>query len=221
MDVTYKVRRTNGKLKLNYFSSIPVQPNFIPPANVAVVHYGRPAAPIAPAQTIVQPGGVTQQTTTTRTTTVGTPGVSMNVSPLNMNITINDPLDNTTHTTTTTTTTYSSSNNVVTNAPPQPVGCINAYPMATNNFNSAMSSIRSTSFSDSQLKTAKQVATSNCLSTSQIVQICRIFSFEETKLDFAKFAYDHCTDPNNYFKVNEVFSFSSSSDDLNNYITGH
>ena len=71
-----------------------------------------------------------------------------------------------------------------------------------------------------RLKTAKQIAGSNCLSTGQIVEICKVFGFEETKLDFAKFAYDHCTEKQNYFKVNNVFGFSSSVDDLTNYISG-
>ncbi len=51
----------------------------------------------------------------------------------------------------------------------------------------------------------------------EVKDICMIFSFEESKLDFAKFAYTRCTDRNNYFKVTEVFSFSSSTEELNAY----
>lgn len=222
MDVTYKIRRSNGKMKLNYFSAIPVQPNFIPPANVAVFHFGRPGA-VAPIQQSAPVGGVTQQTTT-QTTTVGTPGLNVNVNPasLNMNVSITDPLETTTQTTTTrTTTTITHSDIPATTTPPQnQVGCVNATPMAPGNFNAAINTIRNTSFSESQLKTAKQIAMTNCLSTGQIMQICKLFGFDETKLEFAKFAYNSCVDPSNYFQVNEVFSFSSSSDALNTFITG-
>jgi hypothetical protein len=37
-------------------------------------------------------------------------------------------------------------------------------------------------------------------------------------LDFAKFAYDHTYDIGNYYKVNDVFSFESSVDELDQYI---
>ena len=93
--------------------------------------------------------------------------------------------------------------------------------MAGGDFSSALGTIRGQSFEETKLNTAKQIAGSNCLSTGQITQICQLFSFEESKLDFAKFAYNNCTDPRSYFKVNNVFSFSSSSDELNQFLQGH
>jgi hypothetical protein len=57
------------------------------------------------------------------------------------------------------------------------------------------------------------------MSSDQVVQICNLFSFEESKLAFAKHAYRYCTDPNNYFKVNNVFSFSTSKEDLSEFIS--
>jgi hypothetical protein len=56
------------------------------------------------------------------------------------------------------------------------------------------------------------------LSTDQIIEIVNLFSFEENKLDYAKFAYSKCVDKNNYFIVNDAFSFSSSTDELTEYI---
>ena len=38
-------------------------------------------------------------------------------------------------------------------------------------------------------------------------------------LIFAKFAFDACVEPRNYFKVNNVFDFTSSADELNDYIS--
>jgi hypothetical protein len=37
-------------------------------------------------------------------------------------------------------------------------------------------------------------------------------------LTFAKEAHEKCVDKNNYFKVNDAFSFSSSVEDLNKSI---
>ena len=100
----------------------------------------------------------------------------------------------------------------------QQPGCVGSYPMAPGDFASAVNTIKKESFDDTKLSTAKQIAGGNCLSAGQIAEICKTFSFEDKKLDFAKFAYTHCTEPNNYFKINNVFTFSSSVDDLNKYI---
>jgi len=167
-------------------------------------------------------GNVTQTTTTTTTTGTGnTVGANVNIGGVNMGVTITDPLLNTnvttTHTTTTTTTNGGTTRPVPT---PAPVGCTNAYAMSSGNFSSALATVKNQGFDETRLKTAKQIAQSNCLNTSQIAEICNVFGFEETKLSFAKFAYDYCTEPNNYFKLNNVFSFSSSSEDLSDYVSG-
>lgn len=207
MDVTYKIKKdkNNGKVTLRYFSMIPVQQNYVPASNVTVVRYGNPA----PVTTVTQ--------TTTTHTAPNTVDANVNVAGVNMNVTINDP---TLQTTTHTTTTHTTHTTEVVHEQPVPVGCVGTYPMSSGDFSSALSTIKGQGFADTQLKTAKQIAGSNCLSTNQISEICKVFGFEETKLDFAKFAYDHCTEPKNYFKINNVFSFSSSSDELNEYIQG-
>lgn len=85
-------------------------------------------------------------------------------------------------------------------------------------FSKALSVIRGESFDDSKLSTAKQIASNNYLCVSQIVQICRLLSFEQSKLDFAKYAYRSCVDPKNYFQLNDVFSFAASKDELRKFI---
>jgi hypothetical protein len=42
--------------------------------------------------------------------------------------------------------------------------------------------------------------------------------FEDTKLQYAKFAYNKTYDIGNYYKLNDAFDFSSSIDELNAYI---
>jgi hypothetical protein len=59
----------------------------------------------------------------------------------------------------------------------------------------------------------------NCVTSDQVVAICNLFGFEASKLDFAKYAYDHTIDRRNYFKVNNVFGFSSSKEELSEYTT--
>jgi hypothetical protein len=93
--------------------------------------------------------------------------------------------------------------------------------MNSTNFMDAKKTIEEGSFDDTKLSTAKSIVTSNCLSTDQVIQICNLFSFEENKLTFAQFAYAYTTDPKNYFKVNNVFSFSTSKEELNSFIQGN
>lgn len=211
-DVTYKIKRdkNNGKMSLKYFSMVPVQQNYIPPTNVYVQHYGTPVQ-VAPTPTTATT--VTQTTTTTSGT--GNTAANVSMGGINMNININDPMYTGTSQTTTTTTTSSSINTNTTSAIPVTTGCTEMMPA---DFTAALATIKKQGFDDTRLSTAKQIAGSNCLNATQISSICKEFGFEETKLDFAKFAYDHCSEKKNYFKVNNVFNFSSSTDELNEYI---
>ena len=69
------------------------------------------------------------------------------------------------------------------------------------------------------MTTAKQVGRDRCFTAEQVKGIMNTFSFEDTKLEFAKYAYERTYDIGNYYKVNDAFTFESSIDDLNSYIT--
>jgi hypothetical protein len=97
-----------------------------------------------------------------------------------------------------------------------PIGC--AMPMSDGEFNDLKGSIASKSFEDSKMTMAKQVAKDRCFSAAQVKAMMGLFSFEESKLDFAKFAYDRTHDIGNYYKVNDAFSFESSIEELNEHI---
>lgn len=174
---------------------------------------------------------------TNSTTTGGNVGMNINVDGMNMGINMNVPntdvqTSGTTTTTTRTTTSSSSSNSMVpahTTRPsePSPTQPSNATTSGNGNctrsmddasFGKAKQTIASKGFDETRLSTAKQVAKANCLTTEQIVAIMKIFGFDETRLDFAKYAYDYCFDKNNYFTVSEGFSFDSSTEELNQYI---
>jgi hypothetical protein len=220
MDVTYKLKRDKNnasKLKLNFFSVIPVDQGYIAPSNVYVRHWGRPETVIV--QPVATSGTITQTTTTTTAGTGINAGVGVNINGVGVSVSVVDaPISNTTISQTTTTTTTGGGGNVVM-AETTAAGCPRNRPMATDNFSNALATIRKISFDDTRLSTAKQIAKSNCLSVNQVVQICEIFSFEETKLDFAKFAYERCTDPKNYFNVNNIFTFSTNVESLSTYIS--
>jgi len=96
------------------------------------------------------------------------------------------------------------------------IGC--TPPLTSSKFNTMLSTINKQSFSDTKLKVAKQIISSNCITVNHLVKILELFSFEDTKLKLAKFSYDYVYDIENYYKVNNVFSFDSSIDELDKYI---
>jgi hypothetical protein len=193
-------------------------------------------------QSGTQGGDMTGGTTTTQQTTTVTSGnpnsnvnVGMNVNGMGMGISIQGT-DMSGTSTTTTTTTVSSSSSTSGNVPNQvyqpakpdhyvmqgyngAIGC--PWPMSEGDFNSAKGSISSKPFEENKLTIAKQIIGSNCLTCGQVKQIMTLFSFEQTKLDFAKYAYGYTYDLGNYYKLNDAFTFSSSIDELNAYIQSH
>lgn len=132
--------------------------------------------------------------------------------------------NNTKPTTTTTNVNISGNINPANNVQLKPVvagyngriGCPN--PMTAEAFAQAKESVQSKSFSSAQLTIAKQIVDANCLLVSQVKEILKIFDFEESKLEFAKYAYKHTCDLDNYYQVNDAFDFEGSVTKLDEYI---
>jgi hypothetical protein len=165
--------------------------------------------------------GTTTTTTQQTTTTPGSATINMSIGGSGMNTGMS-----TQQTTTTITTTTTTSGDATQQAPPPPTqqavapvatGC--QEPMMEDDYQSAKKSIEDKTFEDTKLTLAKQIAGNNCLSAGQIRGIMKLFTFENSKLDFAKFAYSHCTDKTNYFKVDDAFEFDNSTQQLNDYIS--
>ena len=94
-------------------------------------------------------------------------------------------------------------------------------PMFSNKFNEALKSIKGESFASDMLAAAKDLADAECLSAQQIASVMTAFSHESDKLEFAKYAYNKCTNKNEFLRVaNEKFTFSSSKSDLRAFVKG-
>lgn len=91
-------------------------------------------------------------------------------------------------------------------------------PMSSPEFDHAKGSISSKDFEDSKLTLAKQIARNNCLSAAQVRDIMLLFDFEDSRLDFAKAAYDQTADQGNYYQVNDAFDFESSISELDRFL---
>lgn len=237
-ETTYAIRSNNkGEIVLRWMSEVPIHqaPQPMPNQQVIVYH----STPI-----------VTQTQTTVISNTNSNPGTSdqMNVginvndpmtggANINMNINVNETGMNTqTQSTTTTysTTTTTTSGNVgtvqsgnvgtVQTGYVMPgyngnIGC-NGYPMSEARFNEVVKSIESKGFDDSKLTMSKQVISTNCMTSNQVKRLMLLFSFEDTRLDLAKYAYGYTYDIGNYYQLNDAFTFESSIEELNEYTSG-
>ena len=91
-------------------------------------------------------------------------------------------------------------------------------PCSDADFEDAKRTIEKADFEQTKLTIAKQIVASELMTARQLAEIARLFDFENTKLEFLKYAYPYCYDQNKYYIVNDVFTFSSSVDELNEFI---
>lgn len=78
--------------------------------------------------------------------------------------------------------------------------------------------LTSETFDDNRMELAQAMVASKLLTTMDIRRMAGTFTFEDNKLAFAKFAYDFVADPENYYKIAPIFTFSSNKTELLNYI---
>jgi len=90
--------------------------------------------------------------------------------------------------------------------------------MNDNDFSALKATIDRQSFESTKLSLAEQAASSNILTSNQVLEIMELFTFESSKLSFAEYAYHNVYDKNKYYIVNNAFTFSSSTSSLNSYI---
>ena len=224
MEVTYRIKKDKktGIPKLKLYAMEPAQNGYVAPADCFVIHKHHHNNSTSTTETTVT------QTTTNNNADMN---INMGMGGVNLNMSVSDPNAQSTTTTTTTTTTSSNNHHHYTDGGNRKEdndgeipttthhkGCSGRHPMDASDFSNAFNTIKSESFNDTKLTIAKQIAESNCLSTNQIIQICKDFNFEDSKLDFAKFAFKYCTDKKNYYLLNSIFNFSDNKKELSEFV---
>lgn len=238
-----------GTYVLRPFSSAAIASTSAPAQPAVQVQQPAPVQQTTPAQQptriveeeviITETPGVAVQTTTTTVKTNQTDNVDVkiNVPGFDMKVEMTVPSMETEveyHETTTTTTTkvvnpgqserlsrpVPVEEEVVVAMPGYngPTGC--SWPAADSDISQLKSSVESKSFEDSKLSTMKSAAKNKCLTATQVKDLMMLLTFEESRLDFAKFAYDYTYDQGNYYVVNDAFTFEFSIDELNEYLEG-
>ncbi|HEX6431469.1 MAG TPA: DUF4476 domain-containing protein [Niastella sp.] len=94
-------------------------------------------------------------------------------------------------------------------------------PIADDTFNAFIETIRRESFDDSRMTIAKSIIDQNYFTTAQVRQLVTLFSFENNKVEIAKYMYGKTLDRKNYFVIYNAFTFSKSKEELAEYIRNY
>lgn len=90
--------------------------------------------------------------------------------------------------------------------------------LSQSSYQELLNQIKNSSFESSKVTTANAGLKNNIITVEQLIGILNLFSFESTKLDFAKTNYKIVADKQNFMQVNNLFVFQSSKDDLNEFL---
>lgn len=70
------------------------------------------------------------------------------------------------------------------------------------------------SFDDNKMEIAKLSVALASFRVEDLAKIANLFSFESNKVEFLKFAYQTCFDPENYYLLQDCLRFRSDYDNL-------
>ncbi len=90
--------------------------------------------------------------------------------------------------------------------------------ISTREFDQIKESLRKEWYEGNRLKSAKFIIDQNRFSTAQVTELMYLFTFENNRVDIAKYAYKNTVDKRNYYQLTEAITMSSSKDDLLRYI---
>lgn len=242
-ETTFVIKRNNkNEYVVRWMNEVPIAQALPPsPGQDVVVYTTQPATLTQTTTTVTETRGEPQQGNVSMGVNINDPELGVN---FNMNVNgagVNTGSQVTTTQTTTYTTTTTTAADYADNRDDHydrnhdrdhprhhpgyvlpgyngPTGC--DFPMAPTDFQQVKQSIASKSFDDTRLTIAKQVISANCLLCDQVKEIMLLFSFEDTRLELAKFAYGYTYDLGNYYKLNDAFTFDSSIEELNDFISG-
>ncbi len=91
--------------------------------------------------------------------------------------------------------------------------------MNAHQFNYFKNSLNEEWFDSSRMDVLRMTMRFNFFNSYQIKELMHLLSFESSKLEFAKLAFEKVVDPENYYIVVQGLTFSSSKRELTQYIS--
>ena len=80
--------------------------------------------------------------------------------------------------------------------------------------NALVQAVRQQRFEAGKLSTAKTALNQTALPTDDLKRLLLTLDFEASRVELAKFAYPHVTDPQNFTRVYETLTFEASKRDV-------
>lgn len=90
--------------------------------------------------------------------------------------------------------------------------------MSTRDFEQVKSQIKKEWFENNRIISAKVIIDKSNFTAQQVKELMLLFTFENNKLEVAKYAYRKTVDKQNYFQASDALQFKSSKDELNRFI---
>jgi hypothetical protein len=90
--------------------------------------------------------------------------------------------------------------------------------MNDRDFSAAKEQIRKEWFENTRITIAKQVIDGSSFTTAQVKELMYLFTFENNRLEIAKYAYRRTVDKQNYYQLNDALTFNSSKEELARFI---
>lgn len=90
--------------------------------------------------------------------------------------------------------------------------------MRARDFDLVKEQIRKEWHESSRLISVKTIIDKNNFTAQQVKEMMLLFTFENNRLEVAKYAYRRTADQRNYYQLNDAFTFSSSRDELARFI---
>lgn len=78
--------------------------------------------------------------------------------------------------------------------------------------------LKAQSFDNERLALAKTLVSSAMFTSAQIARMAQTIDFSNSQVDFLKYAYSYCSDPQGYARAIEVLTFSSDKRKVTDYI---
>lgn len=94
----------------------------------------------------------------------------------------------------------------------------NSNVMSGREFETVKEQIRKEWFENNRLTSAKVIIDKNNFTTLQVKEFMLLFTFENNRLEVAKYAYRKTVDKQSYYQLNDALTFSSSKDELARFI---
>lgn len=91
--------------------------------------------------------------------------------------------------------------------------------ISQGDFINLKNTIANATFESTEFGIARSAAALNRFTSNQVHDLLYLFTYESTKLNFAKLAYNSTIDKERFYIVYNAFTYSSSVDELSRYIS--